>query len=92
MIAKSSFFLGRIVLVFAMFPAVAHAYIGPGLGLGVIGSVIGVFFCFFLAGIAVVWHPIKKLIQRMRKTESGKTGAMDPGETSDPGSTADPRQ
>lgn len=92
MIARSSMFLVRLVVVFTMFPAVAQAYIGPGLGLGVIGSVIGVFFCFFLAGIAVVWHPIKKLIQRLRKTESGETGATDSGGAAAPGSTADPRQ
>jgi len=70
MIAKALRFLLLTLLSYALFPAVSQAYIGPGLGLGVIGSVIGVFFTLFLAGIAVVWYPIKKLIRRMRKTES----------------------
>jgi len=92
MIAKSSIFLVRLVVVFNMFPAVAQAYIGPGLGLGVIASVIGFFFCVFLVGIAVVWYPIKKLIQRSGKTESGEASATDPEGAADPESTEDPRQ
>jgi hypothetical protein len=73
----------RVVAVFAMFPSVAEAYIGPGLGLGAIGSVLGMFLCFFLAGFAVIWHPIKKLIRRIRKTDSERTAMQDTGMSAD---------
>lgn len=48
------------------FAQVAHAYIGPGLGLGQIGialSVVGVLL-FFLS--TAVWYPFKRILRRRR--------------------------
>jgi hypothetical protein len=42
----------------------ALAYVGPGLGLGVIGSVFGVIAAILLAIIGVVWYPLKRLLRR----------------------------
>ena len=40
----------------------ALAYVGPGLGLGAIGAVLGVIFSVFLAIFAIFWYPIKRLL------------------------------
>ena len=43
--------------------ATAHAYIGPGAGVGTIAVVLGVIASMFLAIIATVWYPLKRLIK-----------------------------
>ena len=42
-------------------------YIGPGLGGGVISVVIGILMSFFLALVAIIWYPIKILIQKVKR-------------------------
>ncbi|MDE3235111.1 MAG: hypothetical protein KGO81_04075 [Bacteroidota bacterium] len=42
-------------------------YIGPGMDGGVIAAVLGIVFSFFLAVFGLLWYPIKKLFQRIRK-------------------------
>ncbi len=55
-----------LLLVFA---APAHAYIGPGLGLGTIGAILGVLLSVLLAIFAIFWYPIKKLFKRGSKPD-----------------------
>ena len=40
----------------------AHAYIGPGLGLGSLMVVIGLGLSVLLAFFAIFWYPIKRMI------------------------------
>jgi hypothetical protein len=68
-----------IMLVAA--PGVGNAYIGPGLGLGTVGVVLGVLMAIVLALLAVLWYPFKRLLKRFRATKSGQGGT---GEKSDP--------
>lgn len=42
-------------------------YIGPGLGGGMIASILGVVVSFILGIIALFWIPIKKLIRFLKK-------------------------
>lgn len=50
----------------------AHAYIGPGLGAGTIGVVLGVLLSIVLVLLAIVWYPVKRLL---KKRQNGKEGA-----------------
>jgi hypothetical protein len=52
-------------LVFCI-PGVAHAYMGPGLGLGFLGAVFGVIGSIFLGIVAIIWYPIKRLWRKLR--------------------------
>ncbi|HEX6121204.1 MAG TPA: hypothetical protein VFZ03_17285 [Dongiaceae bacterium] len=42
----------------------AQAYIGPGVGAGLIATVMGILTAIGLAVIAIVWYPIKRLLRR----------------------------
>ena len=44
----------------------AFAYVGPGLGVGVVASVLGIFVALVMLLIAVIWYPIKKIIRKIR--------------------------
>jgi hypothetical protein len=54
----------------------AHAYIGPGLGAGVIGTVLGILGSILLALVALLYYPIKRLVKRRRGP--GSTAAARP--------------
>jgi hypothetical protein len=54
-------FLSMIVLLFAT--TSAQAYIGPGLGVGVIASVLSVFAGIGLLIFGAIYYPLKKLFK-----------------------------
>lgn len=60
-----------LIAAFALsiLPSAALAYIGPGVGAGAIAAVFGVIGSIFLAIVAVIYYPIK----RMMKSRKGKT-------------------
>ncbi len=47
-----------------VFPSQVYAYMGPGLGLGVIGVVFGVLFSVLLGILGIFWYPIKRLFRK----------------------------
>ena len=54
-------------------PGVAHAYMGPGLGLGFLGAVFGVIGSILLAIVAIVWYPIKRLWRKLRSPRDNRS-------------------
>lgn len=48
-------------------------YIGPGLGGGVITAVLGFLTSIFLALFAIIWYPIKRLIQKFKKSKANES-------------------
>lgn len=56
-----------VLLLTLVFTPIAYAYTGPGLGLGIIGTVVGVVFSLLLAILAVFWYPLKRLLKIGKK-------------------------
>ncbi|HXT14154.1 MAG TPA: hypothetical protein VN706_00905 [Gemmatimonadaceae bacterium] len=44
----------------------AEAYVGPGMGLGVISAVLGFLTAIVLALAGMVWYPVKRMIRARR--------------------------
>jgi hypothetical protein len=44
----------------------ALAYIGPGLGAGVVATVLGIVAGIAMLLIGVIWYPVKRLLGRFR--------------------------
>jgi len=55
------------IVFFVLTPLTANAYVGPGLGLGVIGVILGILASIFLAVIGIFWYPLKRAWQKIRK-------------------------
>jgi hypothetical protein len=55
-----------VVIVLLSLAASAEAYVGPGMGLGVLGAAFGFLAAIFLALAGMVWYPIKRLIRAKR--------------------------
>ena len=64
---KSILFLS---LIFILFSSNAQAYVGPGLGVGVIGAIVGVVGAILMAIIGVFWYPLKRLFGKGDDDES----------------------
>jgi len=59
-------------LALSALPSAALAYIGPGVGAGAIAAVLGVLGSIFLAIVAVIYYPIKRLMKG-RKSKAAKS-------------------
>ena len=59
--------------------APVHAYIGPGLGAGTVGVILGVLGSIVLALFAIFWYPIKRMLNRGK----AKKAEESPEETGD---------
>ncbi len=56
-----------------LLPNPAMAYIGPGVGAGAIGAVLGVIGSIFLGLFAILWYPIKRVLKRRKKGDGDGT-------------------
>ena len=58
----------RLIIVCCAFYSIpiseAHAYVGPGLGLGALGVVLGMLLSIGLAILAVFWYPLKRVLRK----------------------------
>lgn len=55
----------------------AHAYIGPGLGLGAVGVALGLFLTVVLAVVGLVWYPLKRLVRKVAPRDGRRDAPAD---------------
>lgn len=53
-------------------PVDAHAYIGPGVGLTAIGTVLAFLGAIVFAIVGFVWYPIKRLLAMFRSKNASR--------------------
>ena len=53
-------------------PSLAHAYLGPGVGGGVIVAAIGVIVAIFAGIFGILWFPIKRFLKKRRTAKQEK--------------------
>ena len=54
----------------------AEAYVGPGMGLGVLGALFGFAAAVLLAVVGLVWYPVKRILRARRNGENaGQTSS-----------------
>lgn len=69
---------GALTLMFALGATPAEAYIGPGLGLGVIAAIFGAIAAFFLMLAGLIWYPMKVMLRKRREKKAGSATAATP--------------
>jgi hypothetical protein len=55
----------------------SHAYIGPGMGAGTIMTVFAYLGAIFVAMLAIVFYPVKRLLKRLLKLKGTSKTASD---------------
>ena len=56
----------------------AFAYIGPGGGLSVIGTVIALIGAILLAIVGFVWYPVKRMLRKKKPATETKSDTGEP--------------
>jgi hypothetical protein len=60
-----------LILIVALFaPGTAAAYMGPGAGLGMLGSLVAVVAAVALAAVGLVLLPVRMILKRRRKASA----------------------
>lgn len=59
-----------IILSTLLYSSSALAYVGPGLGVGVIGAIVGVVLAVVMAIIGVFWYPLKRMFKKDTDNET----------------------
>ena len=65
-------------LFFAIKPIHAHAYIGPGMGLGIAASILGLFVVFILLLVGLIWLPIRRFLRERKLNQKTQNSAKVP--------------
>ncbi len=67
-----------VLLLLTISASPAAAYIGPGAGISVLGSLLGILATIFVAIGAILFWPIRKLMKRRKaKKETGVSAETD---------------
>ena len=80
-----------VLLIALAFTPIANAYTGPGLGLGIVGTVVGVVFSLLLAILAVFWYPLKRILKIGQKNAEADDLTADENEQNIAEKSSDPR-
>ena len=61
----------KLILYFLFFSFIyinfSYAYIGPGMGGGLIAAVIGIILAIFSLIIGIIWFPLKRFFKSKKK-------------------------
>lgn len=63
--------IAACVIALSFAPMSAHAYVGPGLGVGAILSAIGMVVSIFAAVLGILYYPIKRSIKKHKGKKDG---------------------
>jgi pilus assembly protein TadC len=66
-----------LAMALLLMPLPALAYIGPGLGAGLVSAVVGVLGSIFLGLFAVIWYPIKRMRKKRQKNKQSGSSTKD---------------
>jgi hypothetical protein len=61
----------------AFLPGLAQAYVGPGVGLSALGSVLAFIGAVFLLIVGFLWYPIKRLIKGKSRPAAEESAATE---------------
>tara|TARA_B100001093_G_scaffold519771_1_gene610374 strand:+ start:3735 stop:3950 length:216 start_codon:yes stop_codon:yes gene_type:complete len=59
-----------IIFLFLFKLSPAYAYLGPGIGGGVIAATLGIIVAIFAAIFGLIWFPLKRLFKKKEKKEN----------------------
>ncbi len=63
-------FIFKILIISSIFTTSSFAYLGPGLGGGVIAATLGIVIAIFAAIFGILWFPIKRMLNKKKKKKN----------------------
>lgn len=80
------------VTLFATASLPAYAYIGPGMGGGVIVAVLGIIGAFIVGLFGIVYFPIKRALKNKAKKKAEAEGKKSTADSDDEPSSGDSKE
>ncbi len=59
-----------INLIFILMTNTSYAYLGPGIGGGIIAATVGLVVAILIGLIGLIWFPLKKLFKKRKKNKN----------------------
>jgi protein-S-isoprenylcysteine O-methyltransferase Ste14 len=75
-----------VILLLALLSGSLEAYVGPGAGISVLGSLLGILATLFVAIGAILFWPVRKLMKRRKAASKAENTT----ESSPPESSSQP--
>ena len=72
---KPIYSVALLAVVLLTMSSPALAYIGPGAGISVVGSLLGILATIFVAIGAILFWPLRKLLKRRKARRGASAGA-----------------
>ena len=69
--------LTKITIILFFLTSPSYAYLGPGVGGGMIAATIGVIIAILAAIFGLIWFPIKRLLKKIRNQKEIKQNKVD---------------
>ena len=57
-------------IIFCLISTPSFAYLGPGVGGGIIAATIGIIVAIFAALFGLIWFPIKRLLKKRKEKKA----------------------
>ncbi len=73
LLIRKAGFLALAALLSAAMPDPALAYMGPGIGLGVIATSLGILGAILLGLVSLLWYPMKRLVRWLLASVGGRS-------------------
>ena len=64
-------------IIFCLISAPSFAYLGPGIGGGIIAATTGVIVAIFAALFGLLWFPMKRLIKKRKEKKIQQQNKVD---------------
>ena len=65
------------ILFFSLLSTSSYAYLGPGVGGGMIAATIGVIVAIFAALFGLIWFPVKRLLKKRKEKKIQNQNKVD---------------
>lgn len=65
------------ILLFIFITTSSYAYLGPGVGGGVIAATIGIIVAIFAAVFGLIWFPIKRMLKKKKDLKENNQNKID---------------
>ena len=64
-------------IIFCLITTSSFAYLGPGVGGGVIAATIGIIVAIFAALFGLIWFPVKRFLKKRREKKDQQQNKVD---------------
>lgn len=66
-----------VIFLFFFKLSLAHAYLGPGIGGGVIAATLGIIVAIFAALFGLIWFPLKRIFKKKKEKKKNELNKVD---------------